>query len=40
MVTLYPTGSCLNKFYGTANVHKISEMTNFQYSQLFQTLKL
>ena len=34
---LYPSGSCLGKFYGTAKVHKISE---FQYGQLFQTLEL
>ena len=40
---LHPSGSCPGKFYGTAKVHKILQMTkltNFQYSQLFQTLEL
>ena len=40
---LHPSGSCPGKFYRTAKVHKILQMTkltNFQYSQLFQTLEL
>ena len=40
-LSFYPSGFCPGKYYRTATKYlKKVQLTNFQYSQLFQTLEL